>query len=746
MLRGPADGAQRAPAAYPADRVAHGEAARGSLLTRWMCSSQTAGEAELAQLRDVLHVRVSVAGTLHSFKYSQASPMNDPLVHECRGIILDCDADWAVVARPFAKFFNWGEPNAHAIDWASARAYEKIDGTLMIMFYHAGAWRVATTGSADANGPVVSSVQTRQGAVQPGAGAPGASATSAPGTFAELFWRVFRDELGLCLAPEREAEARGFTFLLELTHPLSRVVIAHARGGIHVLAAIRTFDAVELGPEEAAVRFFSVCEAGRPAIATPRVLADAAREGAPLDPVRLQALCLTHSPMRFEGLVVVDGAGRRVKLKHPGYVALHHLDNRFDARNLVQVVRMGEAAEFLTYFPAYADAFRSVAELYAALVDELEGDWARLATLPRKAFQVSVYESRLPDVLLALRAGQTPSVRAFLAAMELKQLLRLLGLSDVRTKKATAKSARHSAAAALATASPADAAPVSRAGSAAAARADARACTFATTDWFRHGSVNSRDRDVMYVVAGTALPEPSALAAFAKDAPPGEDRNVCVVHDGRVCAVYHGTADEVNNAILATFALHGENAGKTCPVRERVPRDALRKLVCALAACLGRAARVAALRTVAKDALHGRDLAARVGAMQHLARDGVFEQLSPDVNKALAFQLAQSLALASDGTELYSKDAITEHFGDEIGEFMRREPAPSPAAFARLRTLCAEYLAVWGTLVIVRQRQCARVSAAPDATSFVAQQCLRAPDGVRVVDMRTGECDELREM
>lgn len=62
------------------------------------------------------------------FKYSQVdSDMSIKLVQECRGLILDEDTK-EIVSYPFNKFFNFGEPNAAKIDWASARIGQKIDG------------------------------------------------------------------------------------------------------------------------------------------------------------------------------------------------------------------------------------------------------------------------------------------------------------------------------------------------------------------------------------------------------------------------------------------------------------------------------------------------------------------------------------------------------------------------------------------------------------------------------------------
>lgn len=47
--------------------------------------------------------------------------LSDPLVQICRGIILDSKANWKIVAFPFVKFFNFGEPRAQQLDWDSVR-------------------------------------------------------------------------------------------------------------------------------------------------------------------------------------------------------------------------------------------------------------------------------------------------------------------------------------------------------------------------------------------------------------------------------------------------------------------------------------------------------------------------------------------------------------------------------------------------------------------------------------------------
>lgn len=62
-----------------------------------------------------------------------------------RGLIVD-EAGKRVVATPFPKFFNVGE-RGEAIPDLSFEVFEKLDGSLIILFCHDGQWRAATKGA-----------------------------------------------------------------------------------------------------------------------------------------------------------------------------------------------------------------------------------------------------------------------------------------------------------------------------------------------------------------------------------------------------------------------------------------------------------------------------------------------------------------------------------------------------------------------------------------------------------------------
>jgi len=63
----------------------------------------------------------------------------------CRGLILDFD--YNVVAIPFKKFFNYEEHKAEEIPTGNFEAYDKMDGSLGILFNYAFNWHIASRGS-----------------------------------------------------------------------------------------------------------------------------------------------------------------------------------------------------------------------------------------------------------------------------------------------------------------------------------------------------------------------------------------------------------------------------------------------------------------------------------------------------------------------------------------------------------------------------------------------------------------------
>lgn len=351
----------------------------------------------LAELYAVKAVRHKAYPNLVLLKYSQiASDMSLPVVQECRGMILDEADDWRVVSRGYDKFFNYGEPNAAEIDWATARVQEKVDGSLCCVYEYAGAWHVATTGNPDAGGPVNNSAYT----------------------FAELFWET----LGIYLGEDWDAapwESADWCYLFELTTPHNRVIVNHLTAGLTVLGVrdrvsgqwVRTSEAV-MARVVPVVREYPL-----------QSFAD------------IQATFGGMDPLAQEGYVVVDALGHRVKVKHPGYVALHHMKDGMTPKSMLEVIQRGEVPEVTAHFPNLAEAFNQIKAGYDGLADAIDTAYAPIKHIEaQKDFAAQALAFPYSAALFDLRRVKADNGRDFLAKAAMPSLLRLLGMKDGEAK------------------------------------------------------------------------------------------------------------------------------------------------------------------------------------------------------------------------------------------------------------------------------------------------------------------------
>jgi RNA ligase len=69
----------------------------------------------------------------------------DDITMQCRGLVTNGNGD--IIARPFSKFFNYEELTPEQIPNEYFDVYEKMDGSLGILFNYNGEWIMATRGS-----------------------------------------------------------------------------------------------------------------------------------------------------------------------------------------------------------------------------------------------------------------------------------------------------------------------------------------------------------------------------------------------------------------------------------------------------------------------------------------------------------------------------------------------------------------------------------------------------------------------
>jgi hypothetical protein len=312
----------------------------------------------LERLVETYKIIATTAGDLVSLKYDQIeSPMHEPIVQECRGMVVHVPTG-QILAHPYNKFWNLGDPQAAPIDWSTARVQDKLDGSLMILYWNpfAGQWQVASSG-------------------QPVAG--GSYGGDNSRTFGDAFWEIFHAEDMVRPADQH----RHFCYMFELISPENRIVCKYEFPHLIVHGARNLKTESEMDPDLLA------------GLATIYgwTLVDAylvANEHAALT----QAAAL--DPTKHEGFVVVDANFNRVKIKSPRYVALHHLrgSGSTNTRRVIDLWKSGEIGELLTHFPEMAADVQPVLDKLDGLAGAAWNDvqWGAITVPTRKDFALRV--------------------------------------------------------------------------------------------------------------------------------------------------------------------------------------------------------------------------------------------------------------------------------------------------------------------------------------------------------------------
>ncbi|MGW1491262.1 RNA ligase [Streptomyces sp. NPDC002402] len=201
----------------------------------------------------------------------------------CRGLVVD-DATGEIVALPLPKFFNVGEheagrPYAPALPDEPFEVYDKVDGSLAVVFHYAGRWRVASKGSF----------------------------ISTQATWAQ---RLLDGKDTAALLP-------GVTYLAEIVYPQNRIVVDYGDRRDLVLLAAFAKDGTEVPLAEAASGWRGIGSVVTvwPAVPLAELLALAEANQLPGG--------RTAAGTDAEGFVLRFASGVRAKAKLSEYIRLH---------------------------------------------------------------------------------------------------------------------------------------------------------------------------------------------------------------------------------------------------------------------------------------------------------------------------------------------------------------------------------------------------------------------------------------
>lgn len=307
---------------------------------------------------------------LIGFKYSQIeSPKTHPVVRWARGTVLD-KRNYDMAAQPFVRFFNYGEhiEEMDAFDWSDFTATTKEDGSLCIVYFYAGGWRVNTSGS-------FAQLPYDKHKIE---------------TWAGLFWRTFKENGGLI-----EHLQLFDTYIFELCTMENKVIRMYPKGRVFLLGVVQGVSG-ELPWDLVQKRASQIC--------IEPVEQHHFKSMADIETFLAEK---EKTDASFEGVVIRDKKNIRFKLKSKAYLALHRLhDNGNVSRTdrLVQLALANEGDEVLVYLPELKDRYREIQKILAVKLADLRATWERHRAAPdQKTFAMAVKDHPYSGILFQMR-------------------------------------------------------------------------------------------------------------------------------------------------------------------------------------------------------------------------------------------------------------------------------------------------------------------------------------------------------
>lgn len=276
----------------------------------------------LTDLKQEYHIDSIVNNELDVvvFNYSHLTPLNTEIGKEARALFLQLKT-WFVVGKSIGGFLDIHskdiDSTLNTFNWSKAKAYNKYDGCLVVLYYYKEQWRLGTRFSTDGECNVFS----------PNSGE------------SEIHWiDVFKNTL-----VEYGMQWEYFVTLLneykyytfELCTPWNRNTVIYPNSLIKLLAIVDSNTLTEEDINEPKLKVFE------PEFELVNSLED------------VNSLVLKNDdPLDHEGYVVVDDKFNRIKVKNPKYEALsftsYNVDDFKSLKNYSEAIAL--LASVLDYY------------------------------------------------------------------------------------------------------------------------------------------------------------------------------------------------------------------------------------------------------------------------------------------------------------------------------------------------------------------------------------------------------------
>lgn len=306
-------------------------------------------------------LKISEDGPYVMFKYSQIeSDFNNPIVREARGIIFR-KGEWDnPVCWAFNKFGNYGEGWVEDIDWSTAFVSEKIDGSLIKVWWD-GEWKISTNGTIDAYKAELADARMTN--------------------FGKYFTATILKYYPTCSNFLCELDT-DLTYMFELVGPYNRIVIPYDKPAIYFLGARNKYTGEEFNCSTLVAGSLNMGRFHLP-------------KQYPLTSIDDCVDIAGTLSWDNEGFVACDAQFNRVKIKSPAYVMAHFARNNnvITRKHLINIVINNEIEEFLCYASDYSaeiDTCKALIDKYYIIADWCVNVCQKARKLPRNEYAALV--------------------------------------------------------------------------------------------------------------------------------------------------------------------------------------------------------------------------------------------------------------------------------------------------------------------------------------------------------------------
>lgn len=308
--------------------------------------------------------------------YSQTmSPKFDSFVQKCRGLVVDKET-LEIVAHPFNRFFNYGEGKEQlSYDLKNLTYYEKVDGSLIKIYWYKTKWLIGTKGQAVCSNKNFENFS---------------------------FYDLVLEALNLKNDEEfqqwcfEEKLDKELTYLFEITSKHNCVVVPHSKTELWFLATVSKQGEVIQNPYDLD---FSK---------TSHSLLIKKPKQYNFEDIDEASIFSKNLPFNDEGYVIYSNKQPVFKIKSPAYVQIHLMSDKnalYNEKPAIKLVYLGEVAEYLTYFPTEKDKFLAYDNAKNAMVEDMIKSFleVRNSDLDQKSFAESIKNHPYKHVLFHLR-------------------------------------------------------------------------------------------------------------------------------------------------------------------------------------------------------------------------------------------------------------------------------------------------------------------------------------------------------